>query len=388
MTPRHLFLALTLCLTAACAPEERPAARGTATAGEILVGEYGSLTGSEATFGQSAHNGIAMAVEELNAAGGVHGRKIRVISEDDQSKAEEAANAVSKLISGNDVVAILGESASSNSLAAAPICQRAGVPMISPSSTNPAVTLVGDYIFRMCFIDPYQGPVLARFAAADLGAKRAAILTDVRSDYSRGLTETFRKAFTEAGGTVVAEQSYSKGDSDFRAQLTVIGKARPEVIFVPGYYSDAGPIAVQARDLGIKVPLLGGDGWESPKLIEIGGEAMEGAMYSNHYHADDPAPAVRAFVSGYEKKFRARPDAVAALAYDATKLLADAIRRAGPGFTREKVRDALAATDGLQGVTGAITFDENRNPRGKRAVIIEVRNGRLELRKTIDPSAN
>jgi branched-chain amino acid transport system substrate-binding protein len=367
-------------LLAACAPKE------TATANrEIVIGEYGSLTGPEATFGQSTHNGITLALDEINAAGGIDGRKIRLITEDDQSKAEEAANAVTKLISSNDVVAVLGEVASSNSLAAAPICQANKVPMITPSSTYPDVTKKGDYIFRMCFIDTYQGPVLARFVANDLHAKRVALFTDVRSDYSTGLGAAFESVYTSLGGTIAAKQSYSKGDSDFRAQLTAFKAADPQVIFVPGYYNDVAPIAVQARELGMTVPLVGGDGWESPKLIEIGGRSLDGCMYSNHYHADDPAPAVREFVSKYLKRFGARPDSLAALGYDAMRVLADSMKRAGPNFDRGKLRDAIAATKAFPVVTGVITFDTNRNPIGKRVVIDEIENNQLLLRKTIEP---
>jgi branched-chain amino acid transport system substrate-binding protein len=373
---------LAVLLLFACAPPEASRRAGPA-GGEILIGEYSSLTGSEATFGQSTHDGIMLAVEEINAAGGVHGRKLRVLTEDDQSKPEEAANVVTKLISSSDVLAIIGEVASSNSLAAAPICQANKVPMISPSSTNPRVTQVGDYIFRMCFIDTYQGPVVARYLAQDLGIKRVAMITDVRSDYSRGLAESFEKTFTSMGGQIVGRQSFSKGDSDFRSQLTAIKQTQPEVVFVPGYYNDVGPIAVQARDLGMNVPLVGGDGWESPKLLEIGGKALEGAMYSNHYHVDDPAPAVRQFVTKYEERYGAKPDSLAALGYDAVRLLADAIRRAGPEFTRAKVRDTLAATKDFAVVTGTITFDQNRDPAGKRVVIGEVKDGKIVLKKTI-----
>jgi branched-chain amino acid transport system substrate-binding protein len=191
--------------------------------------------------------------------------------------------------------------------------------------------------------------------------------------------------FTSLGGSVVARQSYAKGDSDFRAQLTSIKAANPQVIFVPGYYNDVGMIAVQARDLGINVPLVGGDGWESPKLLEIGGRSLDGCMYSNHYHSDDPAPAVREFVTKYEKRFGAKPDSLAALGYDAMRVLADAMRRAGANFDRAKLRDAIAATTNFPVVTGIITFDQNRNPIGKRVVIEEIENGKLALRKTIEP---
>ena len=373
------LIPLLLLFVVACGP--KPHSKN----GEILVGEYGSLTGPEATFGQSTHNGIMLAVDEVNAAGGIGGRKIKVLTEDDQSKAEEAANAVTKLIASNDISAIIGEVASSNSLAAAPICQQNKVPMITPSSTNPGVTQKGNYIFRMCFVDEYQGPVLARFAANDLHVRRAALFTDVRSDYSTGLGEAFEKVFTSLGGTIVARQSYAKGDSDFRSQLTAFRAASPEIIFVPGYYNDVAPIAVQARDLGITVPLVGGDGWESPKLIEIGGKSLDGCMYANHYHSDDPSPAVREFVTKYEKRHGAKPDSLAALGYDAMRLLADAMRRAGPDFDHPKLRDAIAATKGFPVVTGSITFDANRNPVGKRVVIDRIENGQLQLRASIDP---
>ena len=355
--------------------------------GEIVVGEYGSLTGSEATFGQSTHNAIMLAVDEINSAGGVNNRKIRVITEDDQSKAEEAANAVTKLISQNNVVAVIGEVASSNSLAAAPICQSNKVPMITPSSTNERVTQVGDYIFRMCFIDPYQGEAMANYVSHDLKMKRAAVLVDVKSDYSTGLAANFEKTFLANGGQIVGKQSYAKGDSDFRSQLTAIKATNPEVIFVPGYYNDIGQIAIQARDLGMSQPLAGGDGWESPKLIEIGGKALEGCFYSNHYHVDDPSPAVREFVQKYKERYGANPDALAALGYDSARVLADAIKRAGK-TDGPALRDAIAQTKGFSGVTGLINLGPDRNPVGKKLVILEVRNGRTMLKGTFDPNAN
>jgi branched-chain amino acid transport system substrate-binding protein len=355
--------------------------------GEIVIGEYGSLTGAEATFGVSTHNGVMLALDEINGAGGVNGRKIRVITEDDQSKAEEAANAVTKLISQNNVIAVIGEVASSNSLAAAPICQSNKVPMITPSSTNPKVTEVGDYIFRMCFIDPYQGEAMANYLSKQQGMKRAAILIDVKSDYSTGLAAFFERTFLANGGQIVVKQSYAKGDSDFRSQLTAIKAANPEVIFVPGYYNDIGQIAIQARDLGMQQPLAGGDGWESPKLIEIGGKALEGCFYSNHYHVDDPSPAVREFVQKYEERFGAKPDSLAALGYDSTRVLADAIKRAGT-TDGPKLRDAIAATKGFAGVTGTVNLGPDRNPIGKKLVVLEIKNGQLALKAVVDPMAD
>ena len=370
-----------------CPPKTSETATGTGgTEGEIVVGEYGSLTGAEATFGQSTHNGIMLAMDEINSAGGVNGRKVRVITEDDQSKAEEAASAVQKLISQNNVIAVLGEVASSNSLAAAPICQSNKVPMITPSSTNEKVTQVGDYIFRMCFIDPYQGEAMANYLYKDLNLTRAAILVDVKSDYSTGLAANFERTFRANGGTIVGKQSYAKGDSDFRAQLTTLKSTNPEVVFVPGYYNDIGQIAIQARDLGMNMPLAGGDGWESPKLIEIGGKALEGSFYSNHYHVDDPSPAVREFVQKYRARYGAVPDSLAALGYDSARVLVDAIKRAGT-TDGPKLRDAIAATKNFPGVTGIITLGPDRNPIGKKLVVLQIQNGQLALKDVVDPMA-
>jgi branched-chain amino acid transport system substrate-binding protein len=380
MHKRLAILLLVLCAVA-CKPPE-PIAEGE---GEILIGEYGSMTGAEATFGQSTHQGILLAVDEINAAGGIKGRKVRVQTEDDQSRPDEAANAVQKLISQDQVIAILGEVASSNSLAAAPVCQSSRVPMISPSSTHPSVTEVGDYIFRMCFIDTYQGPVVARYLREELKIATAGLLTDTRSDYSRGLGDAFTAEFEKLGGKVVVRQNFSKGDSDFRSQLTTIRAANPEIVFVPGYYNDVGQIAIQARDLGMKQPLVGGDGWESPKLLEIGGAALEGSYYSNHYFVDDPTPAVKAFVTKYQEKYGAKPDSLAALGYDSMNMLAEAMRRAAK-LDGPSIRDQIAATKDFTGVTGTISLGPDRNPTGKKLVVLEVKGGQVVLKKTIQAS--
>ncbi len=391
MKKQWMFLAtaiLSLVLFG-CPPKtgETTTASGTGgTEGEIVVGEYGSLTGGQATFGQSTHNGIMLAVDEINGAGGINNRKIRVITEDDQSKSEEAATAVTKLISQNNVIAVLGEVASSASLAAAPICQSNKVPMITPSSTNEKVTQVGDYIYRMCFTDSYQGEAMANYLTKQLGMKRAAILIDVKSDYSTGLAATFQRVFVANGGQIVGNQSYAQGDSDFRSQLTTLKSTNPEVIFVPGYYNEIGQIAIQARDLGMKQPLAGGDGWESPKLFEIGGKALDGCFYSNHYHVDDPDPAVREFVQKYQERFGAKPDSLAALAYDSTRVLAEAIRRAGT-TDGPKLRDAIGETKNFAGVTGMINLGPDRNPIGKKLAILEIRNGTTILKGVVDPAA-
>jgi branched-chain amino acid transport system substrate-binding protein len=350
---------------------------------EIVVGEYSSLTGTTATFGQSTHNGIVMAFEEANAAGGVLGKQLKLITEDDQSKPEEAATAATKLINQNRVVALLGEVASSRSLAVAPIAQSNRVPMISPSSTNPRVTEVGDYIFRVCFIDPFQGSVMAKFAANTLKARNVAILYDVKNDYSVGLRQFFTSTFQSLGGKIAAEQSYSEGDSDFRAQLTALKPAKPEAIYVPGYYTEAATIARQARELGLAVPLMGGDGWDSQRLFEIGGAAIEGSYISNHYSADDPNPVIQKFVAEYKKKHGMTPDGLAALAYDAARILVDAMKRAG-STEGAALRDAIAATKGFDGVTGNISIDEKRNAV-KPAVVLKVAGGKFEYVETIAP---
>src|SRR5216683_1948220 len=338
----------------------------------ILLGEVGSLTGSEATFGISTRDGIELALKEANQAGGVKGKKVAVRVYDDQGKPEEAANAVTRLISQDRVKLILGEVASSNSLAMAPKCQSGQVPMITPSSTNPKVTAVGDYIFRVCFIDPFQGFVMAKFAKENLKLTRAAVLKDIKSAYSLGLTEVFTRKFTEMGGKIVDTQSYSKGDSDFRAQLTAIKSQKPEAIYIPGYYTDVGIIARQAREIGIKAPLLGSDGWDSEKLFELGGSAILGSYFSNHYSPDDPSPRVKRFLATYKAAYGTIPDSVAALGYDAANVAIHAMKQS-PDLTGPALRRALAQTRDFPGVGGTITLDENRNPL-KPAVVLQVEN--------------
>ena len=353
------------------------------SADEIVVGEFASLTGGTATFGKSSNAGVQLAAEEINASGGLLGKKLRVVVEDDQSKPEEARTAVLKLLKQNQVVAVLGEVASSRSLAAAPECQRAGVPMISPASTNPKVTAVGDYVFRVCFIDPFQGSTMAKFAAETLKAKTAAILRDVKNDYSVGLADFFRDEFVRHGGKILADISYSEGDIDFKAQLTTIRGAQPDVVFVPGYYTEVGLIARQARELGITVPLLGGDGWDSPRTIEIGGAAVDGCYFSNHYAADDPNPLVQKFIEKFRAKYSEVPDAMAVLGYDAAQVLADAIRRAGS--TKGKpLRDAIAATKDFPGVSGKITIDAERNAR-KSIVVLKIDGGKVQFFQKVEP---
>jgi len=373
---------------------------------ELVIGEYGSLTGNDADFGQSKKKGVELALDELAASpaqGKIGGLPVRAVVEDDQGRPEEAATVVQKLVNQDRVFAVIGEVASSRSLAGAPICQQNGVPMITPSSTNIKVTQVGDYIFRMCFIDDFQGVVMAKFTGENLGFKRVAILKDVKNDYSVGLTAVYSKAFTERGGTILTEQAYSAGDQDFRAQLTAIKGKNPDAIFVPGYYGDVGLIARQSKELGIKAPLLGTDGWESDQLISIGGEALEGDYYSNHFAVDNPDPKLQAFLQKHKQKYGNEPNAITGLAYDAANVLfqsmqklheqdpnaiaALAVSKAGTPERKaaeKKLRDIIATTTNYNGITGNITLDENRNAT-KPAVVLQIKGGKKVYNTTVNP---
>ncbi len=357
---------------------------GPAAKGPIIVGEVGSMTGSEATFGTSSDKGIQLAVSEANAAGGIKGRQIKIAVLDDEGKPEQAATATTKLIASDHATAILGEVASGRSKFMAPKAQQAKVPMITPSSTNPEITEIGDFIFRACFIDPFQGYVMAKFARENLKLSKIAVLRDVRNTYSVGLAEVFKQNFTKMGGAIVDDESYSAGDVDFRAQLTNINKLAPEALFVPGYYTDVALIARQARETGMTIPLLGGDGWDSEKLWEIGGEALIGSYFSNHYSVDDPSPRIQEFVAKFKKAYNQLPDSLAAQAYDAAGMLFDAMKRA-PDLSGQAIRDALAATKDYKGVTGNITLDQKRNPV-KPAVVLKIgKGGKYEYVTTIQP---
>lgn len=356
---------------------------GAAAQGTIRIGEYASLTGKEAAFGQSSHRGVQLAVEEINAAGGILGRTLELAVEDTQSKPGESATVVKKLISRDKVVAVIGEVASSRSLEAAPICQAAKIPMISPSSTNPEVTARGDYIFRVCFIDPFQGVVLAKFAHESLKLKKVALLTSVSSAYSVGLARFFKEHFAARGGKIVAEQRYAEGEKDFKAQLTAIKGAGAEGILVPGYYGEAALVCKQARDLGITVPIFGGDGWEADELMQIGGKSVEGAYFVTHYSPDSKDPVIVAFNARFRKRWGVSSDTLSGQGYDAVLMLADAIKRAGT-TDRTKLRDALAATRNFQGASGLTTLDAQRNPT-KSAVVLTVKNGRFAFVESIDP---
>jgi branched-chain amino acid transport system substrate-binding protein len=364
------------------APQASPAPA--ASSGDtILIGEVFSLTGGQATFGVSSRNGVEMAVKEANAAGGVKGKKLETRVYDDQGKPEEAANATTRLVNQDHVALILGEVASTNSIAMANVAQPAHVPMVTPTSTNPKVTAIGDYIFRVCFIDPFQGFAMAKFARENLKLNKVAVLRDLKSDYSTGLTDVFTRKFTEMGGKIVAVETFSQGDSDFRGQLTAIKRANPDGIYVPAYYSEVGVIARQAKELGLSVPIMGGDGWDSEKLFELGGSAVEGHYFSNHYSSDDPAPRVQKWVTDYKAAYGVVPDALATLAYDAARVAIDAMRRA-PDLSGKAIRDALAQTKDFPGVAGTVTMDDNRNAV-KPLVILRVGKGKFEYVTTVTP---
>jgi len=350
----------------------------------IKVGEFASLTGKEATFGTSSHEGTLLAVEQINAAGGVLGKKLELLTEDDQTKAGEPANAVNKLISKDGVIAILGEVASSRSLEAAPICQQSQIPMISPASTNPTVTQQGDYIFRVCFNDLFQGGALANFASSTLNAKKVAILTDVKSDYSKGLAKSFKEKYTSNGGKVGIELDFNGGDKDFKGQLTAIKADAPDAIFLPGYYNDVALICIQAKQLGLNIPIFGGDGWESESLLTIGKDAMEGHYFSTHCSPDQGNPEMAAFVDAYKKRFNGKtPDAMAVLGYDSALVLADAIKRAGTTDSA-KLRDAIAETKDFNGASGKFYLNENRDAV-KALVFIQIKDGKFTYKASVNP---
>ena len=361
-----LGLIASLLFALACQP-------GGSAGDKVRIGVFMSLTGDTANFGISSTNGIKMAADEVNAAGGINGKQIELLVQDDRSDASEAATIVTKFVTQDQVHAILGEVASSRSIAAAPIAQNAKIPMLTPSSTNPEVTRKGAYIFRSCFIDPVQGAAIAQFGAKSLNAKRGALMVDRKQDYSTGLEKVIKEVFTKLGGQIVVTQSYQSGDQDFNAQITDIKGANPDVIFVPGYYGDVALFAKQARDKGVTVPLVGGDGWDSPSLYQIGGAALNGSYFSNHYSPDDAAPNVQKFVSDYKARYNTIPDALAATAYDAARIMFDAIKRAN-SLDGSAIRDALAATKEFPGVTGKVTFNENRDAV-KPIVMIKIQEG-------------
>ena len=355
---------------------------------DIKIGADFEFTGGVAQYGQSAANGIKLAFKETNAAGGVLGKQLTLISADNKSEPSESANAITKLITQDKVVAVMGPAASSNVLAAIPVAQASKIPLLTPTGTNPKITVedgkVKDYVFRSCFIDPFQGKVMANFAANTLKAKTAVIYIDSSSDYSKGLAKNFEEAFTQKGGSVVAKEAFLQKDQDFRATLTKIKALNPDVIYLPAYYEEVAKIIKQARDMGITVPILGSDGWDSPKLVEIAGAAAtNNTFFTNHYSAQDKDPRVQKFVEAYKKEYGQNPDALAVLGYDGALMMIDAIKRAN-STDPAKIKEALAQTSKLQVVSGVLSLDANHDPV-KSAVIIEMKDGVQTFREKINP---
>jgi branched-chain amino acid transport system substrate-binding protein len=355
----------------------------------ILVGHVTSMTGSEATFGVSTDQGVKLAIEERNKAGGIKGKKLAVKTLDAQGKPEEAQVAATRLVVKDKVTILLGEVASSRSLAVAPVADDHKVPMISSASTNPKVTLdpqgnTRKYVFRVCFIDPFQGTVMAKFARENMKVSKVAILRDVGNAYSVGLADFFTETFKKLGGEIVSDQSFKSGDQDFKAQLTKIRETNPEAIYVPAYYTDVGLIGRQVRELGMKQPMIGGDGWDSPKLFEIANGAMDGSFFSNHYTVESPEPQVQEFIAKYKAAYKNEvPDALAALGYDAALVAMDAMERA-KDLSGPAIAEALAATKDFRAVTGTITLDAQHNAV-KSAVVIAIQNNAPKYAATISP---
>jgi len=365
-------------LLAGCRPQ---------TAKEIRIGLITPLTGDVKTFGESVRNAFGMAVDEANQAGGIAGMKIVPIVEDDRNDPTEASNAANKLIKQDRVRAIVGSVTSKATIPVSDLAQSGKIPTITPSATNPKVTVADgkrkDFMFRACFIDPFQGKVMAKFARETLFKESAAVLYDASNDYSKGIAEYFADAFRIMGGKVVAYESYGKDDVDFSALLTKVKASGPDIIFLPDYYNKVGLIAKQAREKGIRATLIGPDGWDSPDLVKIAGEAVEGGYFSNHYSPDDTRPEVVAWVKKYKEKFGQTPDALGTLAYDATNLLLDAIRKANSDDPA-KIREALASIKGFKGVTGESAMDANGNAI-KSAVILQIANGKQKYVKVVTP---
>lgn len=359
----------------------------TDTTVEVKLGGIFPMTGGAATYGKSSQNGMQMAIDEFNAKKvKVEGKiiEIKPLYGDTEGQPEKAANVGEKLINSDKVIGIIGAVMSKNSLSVAPIAQQAKVPMISPTSTNEKVTLEGDYIFRACFIDPFQGTVMAKYAYDSLGARKAAVLYDNGNDYNKGLAENFMKSFKQLGGEIVAEEAFTDEDKtvDYKAQLTNIKTTQPDFLYIPNYYQSAALIMKQSQEIGLNVQFGGGDGWDSPELVTLGGKAVENGFFSNHFSKDDTRPIVQKFIKGYKNKFGVDPDALATLAYDATRIFLNAIVKAD-SLDKAKIKDAIMDTND-EFVAGKVTYDENRNPI-KSAVVLTIKNGVQTYVTTVNP---
>ncbi len=384
LTSMVLGMAMMGAIFGGCGDSQKAASGDT-----VKVGANFELTGGVANYGSQALSGIKLAVKQINDAGGVNGKKIELVTADNKSEASEAANAATKLIATDKVKVLLGPSVTSNVLAISQIAADNKIPVIAPNATNPKVTVdngqVKPYIFRACFIDPLQGEVMANFAANTVKAKKAAIYIDSSSDYSKSLAEVFKSKFEAAGGQVVIEEAFLQKDQDFKATLTKLKAASPDVIFIPAYYEEVGKIVKQARELGITVPLLGTDGWDDSKLVEIAGAApLNNTFFSSHYSVQDSDESVKKFIEAFKAEYNQEPSVFAALGYDAGIMLADALKRAG-GDDPEKIRKALEETKDLQAGTGVITMDANHDPI-KSAVVLEMKDGEKLFKEKISPT--
>ena len=363
---------------------------GNSASNEIKIGVLNEMTGGNATFGTSSANGAKMAIKEANAKGGILGKQIQAVIADNKSEPSEAANAMTKLATQDRVVAVTGTFSSSNAIAASNVAEASKLPYMAIGATNPKVTVdeksskVKNYTFRVCFIDPFQGTVGANFVLKTLKLNKAVMLVDSSSDYSKGLAAFFKDAFAKGGGSVIAEESYLQKDQDFKTILTKVKALNAEIIYVPGYYEEVGKIVKQARELGITAPIVGGDGWDSPKLVEIGtAAALNNTYFTNHYSADDTSATSQAFVEAYKKEYGQAPDAMAVLSYDGTNILIDAIKRAN-SVEPDKIREALAATKDYLAITGATTLNATHDAV-KNAVIIEMKDGKQIFKATVKP---
>jgi len=383
-----LSLILSTGLIAGCSSGTSGTADKGSGGDTIKVGVNLELSGGVASYGQSIVEGLDLAIEEINKDG-IDGKKLELVKVDNKSDAAEATSGTIKLINQDKVVAVIGSATSTDTLAQVQVAESSKVALITPTGTNPAVTVndgkVNDFVFRTCFIDPFQGTVAANFAANTLKVKTAAVFIDSSSDYSKGLAASFKAAFEKSGGKVVAEEAYIAKDTDFRSTLTNIKSENPEFVFLPGYYEEVGLIVKQARELGINVPFMGGDGWDSPKLIDIAGaDALNNTFITNHYSSGDPDPKIQDFVKSFKTKYSDKsPDAFNALGYDTAYFLANAIKSAGstnPG----KIRAALEKTKDLSLVSGQLTLDKNHDPI-KSASILEYVNGAQQFKVKVNP---
>lgn len=384
-TSACLVAALSTALLAGCGGEKKDSAA--ANADKYVIGASFELTGNVANYGKSTLSGLKLAVDQVNKAGGVNGKQLVVVESDNKSEPAESGNSVTKLITQDKVVAVVGPATSGCVFAATPVVISNKVPLIAPCATAPAITVdngqVKEFIFRACFIDPFQGRVMAEFADKTLGVKNVAILHDASSDYSKGLAEVFEKTLNEKGGKVVAKEAFLSKDIDFKAALTKIKAANPEAIYIPGYYEEVAKIIKQTREIGLNVPLIGCDGWDSPKLVEIAGpEALNNTYFSSAFSVQDQTESVQKFIADYKAMYQKDPDIFCMQGYNAGLVLADALKRAGDGADGTKLAAAIAATKDLPVASGKLTYDKDHNPIIS-AIIIEMKDGVQSFKEKI-----